>query len=164
SAFVYYISPNQVNVLAPADTLSGVVQVVVTTAAGASAPASVQLQTALPAFFRAAQEYVLASDLNGLATANARPLDTIVLWGSGFGPTSPATDPGVVAGNANPLLNPVTIRIGQAAATVLYAGVTGAGVCQLNTVVPDLPNGDYPVVAEVAGVRTASIARLRIAR
>jgi uncharacterized protein (TIGR03437 family) len=40
--------------------------------------------------------------------------------------------------------------------------MTGAGLYQFNVAVPALPDGDYPVVAEVAGVRTASIARLRI--
>ena len=49
-------------------------------------------------------------------------------------------------------MNPVSIRIGQAAAQVNYAGVTAVGVYQFNIVVPDLPDGDYPVRAGVAGV------------
>ncbi len=174
-AYVYFISPNQLNVQAPADTLSGTVQVVVTNANGTSSPTTVQLQNALPGFFRLTQDYVMATDPNGgyigpsnivdgLLTAPARPLSTIVLYGTGFGPTNPAIAPGEVVNNSSPLLNPVTIRIGQAAAQVLYAGTTGVGLNQFNVVVPDLPNGDYPVVAQVAGVRTSSIGRLQIQR
>jgi protocatechuate 3,4-dioxygenase, beta subunit len=175
NAYVYYISPTQINVQAPADTLSGSVQVVVANSLGASAAATVQLQNALPGFFRLADDYVIATDsgggyvgpanlVSGLITLPAKPQDTIVLWGTGFGPTNPAVEPGEVMAGSSPLMNPVTIRIGQASAQVLFAGMTAAGLYQFNTVVPDLPDGDYPVVAQVAGVRTASIARLRIQR
>jgi protocatechuate 3,4-dioxygenase, beta subunit len=175
NASVYYISPSQINVQAPADTLSGAVQVVVANPIGASAPTSVQLQAALPGLFRLTEDYLIAIDssggylgpagaVSGLVTTPAKPLDTITVWGTGFGPTNPAIAPGEVVANASPLLNPVKIRIGQSTAPVLYAGMTAAGLYQFNQVVPDLPNGDYPVVAEVAGVRTPSIARLRIQR
>lgn len=175
NAYVYFISPNQINVQAPADTLSGTVDVVVTNSFGISVPTTVQLQTALPGLFRLTQEFVTATDangaflgpvgiVNGLITVPARPLDTITLWGTGFGPTDPAIEPGEEVTNSSPLLNPVTIRIGQATAQVLYAGMSGVGLYQFNIVVPDLPNGDYPVVAEVLGIRTPSVARLRIQR
>jgi hypothetical protein len=38
------------------------------------------------------------------------------------------------------------------------------GLHQVNITVPDLPDGDHPVTAEVAGVRTTKIVRLRIQR
>jgi protocatechuate 3,4-dioxygenase beta subunit len=174
-ASVYFISPMQINVQAPADTLSGTVQVVVTNAAGTSAPTSVELRSVLPGFFRLADDYVTATDpagnfvgpsniVEGLLTVSAKPLDTIVLYGTGFGPTNPAIAPGEVVSGASPLQNPVTIRIGTSEVQVLFAGMTGVGLYQFNIVVPDLPNGDYPVVAQIAGVRTSSIARLRIQR
>jgi len=175
NAYVSFISPNRIDVQAPTDALSGAVDVVVTNSVGASNTTSVQLQTALPGLFRLAQEYVVASDVNGgyigpenlvdgLVTLPAKPFDTITLSGTGFGPTDPEIAPGEVVNSSNPLLNPVTIRIGQSRAEVAYAGMTGAGRYEFYTVVPDLPNGDYPVVAEVAGVRTSSAARLRIQR
>jgi uncharacterized protein (TIGR03437 family) len=175
SAYVSYISPSQINVLAPADTLSGTVGVIVTNSNGASAATNVQLQSALPAFFRLTEEYVIATDSNGgilapagivsgLTTTPAKPGDTIVLWGTGFGPTNPAIAPGEVVSGASPLLNTVKLRIGQSTAQVAFAGMTGSGLYQFNTVVPSLPDGDYPVVAEIAGVRTALAARLRIQR
>ncbi len=174
-AYVYFISPKQINVQAPADTLSGTVQVVVTNEVGSSAATTVQLQSVLPGFFRLTEDYVTATDwlggyiapanlVSGLLTLPAKPGDTIVLWGTGFGPTNPGLTLGEVVTNAAPLMNPVKIRIGQATAQLNYAGVTGVGVYQFNVVVPDLPNGDYPVRAEVAGVRTSSVPRLRISR
>jgi uncharacterized protein (TIGR03437 family) len=173
NAYVYYISPNQINVQAPADTLSGTVNVVVTNSFGVSAPTTVQLQPVFPGLFRLTREYVTATGTNGnfigppgivegLETTPARPGDTIVLWGTGFGPTNPAIEPGEVVTNSSPLLNSVTVRIGETVTPVLYAGMTGVGTCQINIVVPNLPGGDYPVVAEVAGVRTPSIARLHV--
>ena len=76
----------------------------------------------------------------------------------------PDVVPGEVVNGAAPLLNPVAIRVGQADAQVVYAGLTGVGLFQFNVVVPDLPNGDYPVVAQIGGVRTSSAARVRIER
>ncbi len=164
NAYVYFVSPNQINVQAPANSLNGAVQVVVTNGNGASSPVSVQLQAALPGFFRFDQEYVIATDASGTVISPVKALDTIVLYGTGFGPTNPSIAPGEVVNNASPLSNPVTIRIGQRTAEVVYAGMTGAGLYQFNVVVPDLASGDYPVVAQVAGVRTSPAARLRVRR
>jgi protocatechuate 3,4-dioxygenase beta subunit len=172
-AFVYYISPTQINVQAPADSLSGTVQVVVTNSNGASAPTSVTLQPVLPGFFRLAEGYITATGasgnylaptglVSGLVTTPARAGDTITLWGTGFGPVNPAAEPGEAFSGASPLLNPLKLRIGQSDALVPFAGMTAAGVYQFNVIVPDLPSGDYPVTAEIAGVRTSSVARLRI--
>lgn len=172
-AFVYYISPAQINVQAPADSLTGTVQVVVRNAFGASAATSVQLQTVLPGFFRLSEEYISATNadgsfvgpvglLNGVNTSPAAAGSTITLWGSGFGPAG--IEPGWVIDSSSPLANTVRIRIGNVDATVLFQGMTAAGLAQFNVIVPDLPTGDYPVVAEVAGVRTSSLARLRVQR
>ncbi len=173
NAYVYFISPNQINVQAPADTLSGTAQVVVTNPSGSSGAVGVELRETLPGFFRLTQEHIMATDSNGgyvgpvgiasgVISVPARPGDTIILWGTGFGPANPAIAPGQAVANSSPLLNPVTIRIGQAKAQVVYAGMSGVGLYQFNTVVPDLPSGDYPVIAEIAGVRTPSAGRLRI--
>jgi protocatechuate 3,4-dioxygenase beta subunit len=174
-AFVCYISPTQINVLAPADTLSGSAQVTVRNSAGTSGAVNVNLQRTLPGFFQVAESYVSATTpdgryigptniVAGLTTVAARPGDVITLWGTGFGPTNPEYDPSSLVTGAIPLANPVAIRIGPAAATVQYAGMSGSGLNQFNIVVPDLANGDYPVVAQIAGVRTAAIVRLRIQR
>ena len=118
-------------------------QVVVTNSSGVSAATTVQLQSVLPGFFRLTEDYVTATDslggyvapanlVSGLLTMPAKPGDTIVLWGTGFGPTNPGLTAGEVVTNAAPLLNPVKIRIGQATAELNYVGVTGVGVYQFN--------------------------------
>ena len=50
-AFVYYISPTQVNVQAPSDTALGTVNVLVDNNGAVSPPATARLQTVAPAFF-----------------------------------------------------------------------------------------------------------------
>jgi uncharacterized protein (TIGR03437 family) len=53
------------------------------------------------------------------------------------------------------LTNPITVRIGGVPAEVQFAGLSGAGLYQLNVKIPDtLPDGDAAVVAETGGVRT----------
>ncbi len=48
SAYVYYISPTQINILTPPDTISGSVQVVVTNNGAASATFTAQAQAISP--------------------------------------------------------------------------------------------------------------------
>lgn len=172
-AFVYYISPTQINVQAPADSLSGTAQVVVRNSFGTSAAVNVQLQPVLPGFFRLSEEYISATNadgsyvgpvglLNGVSTTPARTGSTITLWGSGFGPAG--IEPGLAVVGSSPLANQARIRIGNVDAQIQFQGLTAAGLAQFNVVVPDLPTGDYPVVAVIAGVRTSAIARLRVQR
>ena len=60
----------------------------------------------------------------------------------------------VFSGDA-PTNNPVGITIGGVTASVAFAGITGAGLYQLNlTVPPNTGSGDQPVLATVNGVRT----------
>ncbi len=172
-AFVQYVSPKQLNVLAPADSASGSVPVTVTNAGGSSDPVAVDFQVFQPGFFLLPQEYVAAVHadgavvgpaglIDGLRTLPAQPGEQVILFGTGFGPTSPATPAGEVVLDAAPLANPVTLRIDTVAVDFAFAGVSGVGLYQFNVTVPDLPDGDHAVTAEIAGVRTAKIARIRI--
>jgi protocatechuate 3,4-dioxygenase, beta subunit len=167
-AAIQFISPKQINVQAPSDEPAGPVQVQVTTADGTSDPVTATMQPLLPGFFRFAQDYVKAMRADGVSidstTVPAKPGDAVALFGTGFGPT----DPGVPAGEAFQgraiLSNAVAIRIGTVVADVSFAGLTSAGIYQFDLTIPDLPDGDYPVTAAVGGVRTQSVARLRIQR
>jgi protocatechuate 3,4-dioxygenase beta subunit len=175
AASVYYISPKQINVLAADDTTAGSVQAVVTTAAGASDPVTVQVQKFMPGFFVLAQEYVAAlrADgtyvgpaglLDGVTTVAASPGDQVLLFGTGFGPTNPAPPAGESFKGAFPLANPATIRIDTAVTELSFAGLVSPGLYQFNVTIPDLADGDHAVTAEVGGVRTAKIGRIRIQR
>jgi len=167
-AAVYFISPAQINVQAPTDNSTGPVQVQVTTPQGTSS-ASAQLATFAPGFFvfdPESRKYLAAVHADGtllgkpnlfqgLTTAPATPGETVLLFGSGFGPTDPAVPAGQVFGGAARLTNPITVRIGGVPAEVQFAGLSGAGLYQLNVKIPDtLPDGDAAVVAETGGVRT----------
>ncbi len=163
-AFMYYVSPTLLNVQAPADSNTGSVQVTATNASGTSDPITVTLQSILPAFFNS-QNYVAAVRIDGTlitSTVAAKPGDVLELFGTGFGPTDPSVTPGNAFSGSAPHSNPVTVTIGGVAANVSYAGLVSAGLTQINLTIPDLPNGDHEVIAQVAGFRTLSGVLLKI--
>jgi protocatechuate 3,4-dioxygenase beta subunit len=174
-AAVYYVSPNQINVQAPSDDSTGTVQVTVTNSNGTSDPVTANLQTYLPGFFLFPRNYVAAVGADGtyigpaglfagLTTAPSRPGDSVSLFGTGFGPTNPRVSAGEVFEGAAPLAAAVAVRIGAETAQTAFAGLSSAGVYQLNITIPNLPDGDHDVVASVAGFRTQSLARIRVQR
>jgi protocatechuate 3,4-dioxygenase beta subunit len=175
-ASIYYISPTQINVLAPDTTTEGNVQVTVTNAQGTSDPVTVAFNRLMPAFFQFPSENVAAvrTDgaligpsglIDGVTTVPAKPGETIQLFGTGFGPTTPGIAAGSVVTSPAQTTTPVTVRIDAQDAPVTYAGLTSAGLYQINVTVPsNLADGDYPVTAEVAGTRTLKFAKLTVAK
>jgi uncharacterized protein (TIGR03437 family) len=130
------------------------------------------LQTVAPAFFLWSGKYAVATRTDftlaapaglftGVTTAPAKPGETIILWGTGFGATIPAVGPGVVPPVypvAN-VANPVTVTIGNLNATMAGAALApgNAGLYQIAVQVPaDAPDGDLAVVAQVNGVSSPS--------
>jgi uncharacterized protein (TIGR03437 family) len=175
NAFVYYISPTQVNALTPPDAMQGPVQVTVTSGSTTSAAATVQAQALSPSFFIfGAGPYVAAvhanGDLVGPASMSvpgytfspAKPGETIQIYANGFGTTSTP----IVSGSLSQggVLNPApAIKIGGMNATVRFAGLVAAGEFQFNVVVPaSLVDGDQPITATVNGVNTQSGAMLSV--
>jgi uncharacterized protein (TIGR03437 family) len=174
-ASVYYISPTQINVLAPATTSDGPAQVTVTSANLTSDPVTVTFRRFSPGFFQFPGEYAAAvradgayvapaGTLSGVNTVSANPGDTILLYGTGFGPTTPATDPASLVTSPVPTANAVKIQIHTQQVPVAFAGLVSPGLYQFNITVPELPDGEYPVTAEVAGVRTSKMVKLEIKR
>jgi uncharacterized protein (TIGR03437 family) len=166
-AYIDYISPTQINALAPDDTNTGPVQVQVTTAQQASNNLSVQKNQFSPAFFTIDNgvyaaalhaDYTLVGSANllpGVTTLPAQPGETILLYGTGFGPTNPPLLTDQLVASPSVLANAVQVTIGGAAATVVYAGLVESGLYQLNVTVPSsLPAGDAAVVATIGGVTT----------
>jgi uncharacterized protein (TIGR03437 family) len=87
----------------------------------------------------------------------AKAGDTIALFGTGFGSTSPAVAPGVPFSGAAVTTAAVTIRINNTSVAPSFAGLSGAGLYQFNlTVPPGIGTGDVPLQATVSGVQTAS--------
>jgi len=163
-AAVEFIQPSQVNIQPPDDTALGPVQVIVSTAAGASNSFMVNYATFAPGLFPSSAPYIVAQHADNsyvTTAAPAKPGEVIILWGTGFGPANPAVPAGQVFSGANRLANAVTVMIGGQPAAVDFAGVVGAGLVQINVHVPSsIGNGDAGVVASVGGVSTQTTANM----
>jgi len=173
AAYTLYISPTQINVLTPPDAISGPIQVVAAKPGLTSASFTAQAQQISPAFFQfKAGPYVAATHADGTllgpanlypgSTAPAKPSETIVLYGTGFGQTSVPVVSGslVQSGTLSPL--PV-ITIGGAKATVQFAGLVVPGEFQFNVVVPPgTPDGDQTITATYNGLSTQAGALITI--
>ena len=172
NAFVSYISPQQINVEAPADGASGPVALVVTVAACPSAPVTVQEAASAPgllapsSFNPAGTQYLVAvfpdgtfvgnpNLIPGVAFRPAAPGDTITAYGIGFGGVTPAIAPGTITGVQNSLGN-VTASFGSTPAAVGYAGLEPGvvGLYQFNVTVPNVPDGDYPITFQMGAIQT----------
>ena len=166
-AFVYYISPSQINLIVP-EGISGPQPVTVKNAAGTSAAETVTVKSFGPAFFGWPKNQVVATredftlaaaagTFAGTTTVPAKPGDTIILWGTGFGSTIPAAPSGLetpssVTYNTSTL---PTIDIDKVPAKVFGAALAPgfAGLYQVAIEVPSsLGSGDWPIVATIGGV------------
>ena len=174
-AYVYYISPTQLNVLSPPDATQGQVPVQVTYAGKASNTLNATQAAFAPALFmfdpqgrkyvaaeRSDYQFLGPADLYPGVTVPAKVGDVILLFGTGFGPTDPTTDFGKTFAGAPPTANPVTATIGGVPATVQFAGLVTSGEYQFNILVPSVPSGDNLVVLKVGGVSTQPAAYLAV--
>jgi uncharacterized protein (TIGR03437 family) len=61
---------------------------------------------------------------------------------------------GQLVGSAAPLadLTQLHVTIGGVTATVQFAGIVLPGEYQINVIVPQLPDGDQPILATIGGV------------
>jgi uncharacterized protein (TIGR03437 family) len=175
-AYLWYVSPRQINLQVPDDASTGIVGVVVTTASG-TASSTVQLAAYAPSFSllgdgrHVAGEIATpngsgaydggAYDLAGPSNTfsySTRPVkagETLSLYGVGFGPTTPTVHAGQPYSGAARTNSPVTVTIGGVPASVIFAGITEAGLYQLNVTVPaNTGSGDQALQATVNGVQT----------
>jgi uncharacterized protein (TIGR03437 family) len=169
-AYISYVSPTQINAVAP-KVATGPVSVAVTNSIGTSSPISTVVQPAQPAFFlwpgnyavATTQDYSLAVK-NGtfsVTTTPAKPGEVIILWGTGFGPTSPSAPAGVEVPSSTTYntATSVTVTVGGTAATVYGAALAPgyAGLYQVAIQIPaSLANGDYSVIATISGAQSPS--------
>jgi uncharacterized protein (TIGR03437 family) len=165
-AFVEYISPGQINVLAPDDAATGSVQVQVTANQQTSNSFAAQKQTFAPAFFTTDGKALAAvhADYTLIDAAHpAKPGEVILLYGTGFGPTNPAVSTAQLIATAEPLANPVQLSIGGANAPVIFAGLVEAGLYQFNVTVPAIAGGDAAVTASILGAQSQTGVSIAVA-
>jgi uncharacterized protein (TIGR03437 family) len=183
AAFVDYVSPVQVNVQVPGGVGNGAQPLVVTTSVGASAPFTVTVDSVKPglyappnfdiggtqyvgALFPDGVTYVLPTGAApGFTSRPAKPGDTIMLYGIGFGPVNPNIPPGQIAEQSNALATtPFTVSIGGSPANTTYAGLapTFVGLYQFNVVIPSIAaNAAAPLtftLGGTSGTQTLAIA------
>jgi uncharacterized protein (TIGR03437 family) len=163
SAYVYYISPTQVNILTPPDAMTRSVSVVLTNNGTASTAYTATAQAASPSFFVFnGGPYVAAVHANGSligpaslypgSTTPAKPGEAVMLYANGFGATNVPVTSGSIgqSGTLSPL--PV-IKIGGVAAMVTFAGLVAPGEFQFNVVVPSsTSDGDQTITASYSGL------------
>jgi uncharacterized protein (TIGR03437 family) len=165
----------QINVLTPFGLPSNApVSVEVSDADLTSTAVNVTPMPVAPSFFLFnSDKYVAATHANGsyigpttlfpnLSTP-AAPGETIVLYGNGFGQTTPPVASGDIVSIPAMLATAPVILINNTAVTVQYAGMTATGLYQFNVTLPkDLPPGDVPVVAQFRGVNSPAGALITI--
>jgi uncharacterized protein (TIGR03437 family) len=175
AAYLQFVSASQINVLAPTDANRGSVTVAVTNSSGTSSTTA-NLVNVLPGL-ATLSNYVRAVRSDGTiinGTGNAEtgykvsaaigPGDILSLYGTGFGAVSNTPADGLVFTGSYPTTNTVTVTIGGAAAQVLYAGLVGPGLYQINVVIPStLADGEHTVIATVAGSSSQNTARVKVA-
>jgi len=163
------VSPTQINALVPATKTLGEVNVVVTNGNGFGKASTLSLATASPGLFTFAQNqgrYAAAVVLDGptsfefLAPAGSlgsssqsRPAksgDTIMIFGTAFGPTTTVLSPEMAVSVAYPLAHSgpditqplAKVTIGGQPAQLLFCGIVSPGLYQINAVVPQVGSGD----------------------
>jgi uncharacterized protein (TIGR03437 family) len=172
AAFVYFISPGQIDALVPGNVGTGPQPVTVTTANGTSVPVLVSVNPVEPgllsppaftvngnpylaAVFPDGQTFVLPPGaISGVASRQAMPGETIIVYGIGFGAVNPNLTVGQIVQQANSLAAPVQVAFGSTPATLAYWGLAPnfLGLYQFNVIVPNIPNSDLvPITFTLSG-------------
>lgn len=177
---LFYVSDTQINAQIPATPPANSVPVQVAVNCGEpaevrGAPMVVSAQNAAPEFFYSAhgsngKNYVSAVNatrggyvgpvglIAGGSFAPAKVGDILTIYATGFGATTPAQQPGVLAPAAADVTQSVTVQLGGVtlnATDILYTGVapTFAGLNQLNLRIPaGVSTGDQPLTITIGGI------------
>ncbi len=176
-AYIYYVSPTQVNVLTSLDATTGPVDVTLKNGTATSAPFTVIERAASPAFFLfGVTKYIAATHADfsylgpptlsvpGTPFTPARPNEIVVLYANGFGLPATALTEGS-SSQSSPLTVQPVIQIGGIKADVVFAGVVSPGLYQLNVTVPaTVPDGDNAVSISYGSVQAPAGALITVKR
>jgi uncharacterized protein (TIGR03437 family) len=154
-AAIYYVSPTQVNLLAPVSLLAGPATIQLINDGLAGPAINIMLDPIAPALFELNGTVVLAAHLDGTvitSDAPARRGEVVVVYATGLGPTVPAGTPNRLPDAAAPLARMADFQVWLngvpvPATGILYAGISPpyAGLFQINLRVPD----DAPADPEI---------------
>lgn len=174
-AYLWYVSPAQINVQVPDDSKTGTVTVAVTTPGGtatqdvtlsqyapslslfnAKYPAGIVITPGSPGNSGQGYDIIGPPGAFSFPTRPVRAGETLILYGVGFGPTVPAVPAGQPYSGAAYSVTVPNISIGSVPATVTFAGIVQAGLYQFNVIVPDVSGGDLTLQASVNGFAAQS--------
>src|SRR5262249_14016112 len=167
---IAFVSPTQVNMLAPDDNTTGPVPLEITTPK-AKGQVTVKLSPVAPAIFTN-YDTVLAFHTDGTRVAfppdgqPARIGETILVFGTGFGKTDP---PRVAARSMDPapLAEAFAVTLGSKTAASPFGGIIGPGLYQFNVEIPDFDGtgGFLPFAIKLAsGASTQANVFLAVTR
>lgn len=172
-AFIDYVSSTQVNALLPSSLATGPALLVLTTPSGATVSAQVTVAATDPGILAPPSLVVngvqyagaLFSDgttfampqgaIVGVPSRPAKPGDTLVLYGIGFGPVTGGLTAGTVVTQSNSLLSPVEIDVAGIPAQVSYFGLAPGytGLYQFNFTVPNVADSNVvPLTVKLGNV------------
>jgi len=158
---VYFISPGQVNAQAPSN-ISGTMTVQVFRLGLGSNVLIVPVAQINPSLYyytvgsknyaaAVFLDYTIMGDPAAVpGTRKAKPGDILQLYAAGLGPTTsgPVTSPISITG--------VTVTIGGVDAPVLAAALVAPGQFQVNVTVPQIADGEYPIMVSAGGKTSPS--------
>jgi uncharacterized protein (TIGR03437 family) len=184
AAYLWYVSPGQINLQAPDDLKTGVVTATVTTTAG-TASSTVTLAPFGPslslldgkhiagiiirsngsgAYGNGAYDVIGPTGTSlGYPTVAAKAGDSLELFGVGFGPTTPTVPAGAPYSGAAMATNSVQFMINGIPVLPSFAGITEAGLFQFNISLPaGLGTGDVSIQGVVGGIKSPAGAVLSL--
>ena len=162
AAVVAFVSPTQLNVLAPDGLPAGPLDLTIQNSLGWQ-KTTVNVKPYAPGLFglpAPSASYLVAMHTDwsyvaregqmpsNVAVRPAQPGETIIFYGTGFGPTDPQVSAYHRFSGSAPLSStvPVRVQIGSVQAPVSYVGLVSNGLYQMNVTLPDLPDGDFEVI------------------
>ena len=146
-AHVFYVSPNQINLLIPCTLAPGRRQLQLMRDSHAGPSVEITLRRAAPALFQLDESTAIASRADGSIVtwdAPARPGDIVVLYATGLGETALPLAPGQIVTAAALIQHPDELDVWLngvpvGAGRIFYAGLTPgfAGLYQINLQRPE---------------------------
>ena len=164
--YIYFVGPRQLNVLAPDDLPFGLITIEVETPSG-NAQTSADVRPVAPGLFRTVAGpigtiYTAAVHSDGMIVGHpssipgsrpARAGNTISIYGSGFGPTSPPRPAGELFSPAA-LSAPYGVSIDGNRVSSTFGGIVGPGLYQFNISMPAVRGPFAFVRIELGGQST----------
>ena len=172
-ALMVYTTPNQIGAIIPSNTPVGQASATVTLNGQTSRPVNFEVVRSAFGIFtinqRGSGPGIVQNVISGTEqpvnalTTPARPGQTMILWGTGLGPTTQNEAAGAVPGD---LPIDVEVWVGNRRATVTYKGRSGccAGIDQIAFTVPEGVEGCYVPVIVKTGTVVSNFTTMSVAR